>query len=242
MSEKGRKPEEPKQGAPAYIVTFSDMITLLLTFFVLLLSLATDQKEGMFMKGTNSFKRAVADFGMSGLLFSKNDGNRFTHPKIKYKIDKGEDAPEDRSIDAATEVNRRILQDIEKMMKISPSQITCSSKNFTVTDIKFADGSWTLNDNAKKYIENHVRQVRQNLYGETPTFYIVGLAASEKNEKDQWIVSARRAQAVANHMKNLYDDWPVYSWGAGPGGNWTSQTGLFTQETDIMIAQLTERQ
>ena len=39
MKLKGRR-EEPKTPVPGYIVTFSDMITLLLTFFVMLLSMA----------------------------------------------------------------------------------------------------------------------------------------------------------------------------------------------------------
>lgn len=238
MSEIQKKPEEPKKGAPAYIVTFSDMITLLLTFFVLLLSLADDQDKGLFSRGQNSFRRAVADFGMAGVMFSKNQGSRFSHPKIKYKIDKGDDEPEDRTVDSATETFRQILQDIEKTMKISPSQITCRTKNFTVTDVKFKDGSWKLSPESISYIENHANQVKQSLIDEKPAFYIVGLAGSEKSLKDQWVVSAKRAQAVADHMKKLFPEWPIYSWGAGNGGEWTSRTGMFTKETDIIIAQL----
>ncbi|MHC4291149.1 MAG: flagellar motor protein MotB, partial [Planctomycetota bacterium] len=38
-------PEESKTPVPSYIVTYSDMITLLLTFFVMLLSLAETQVD-----------------------------------------------------------------------------------------------------------------------------------------------------------------------------------------------------
>jgi chemotaxis protein MotB len=38
-------PEEPKQGAPEWVVTFGDMMSLLLCFFVLLLSFSTLETE-----------------------------------------------------------------------------------------------------------------------------------------------------------------------------------------------------
>ncbi len=242
MSGKSKVPE-PKQGAPAYIVTFSDMITLLLTFFVLLLSLADEQKEGMFQQGKNSFKRAVADFGMAGRMFSKNAGSQFSHPKIKYRIEKGEDSDEDRSIDSATEVYRRLLQDIEKMMKISPSQITCTEKTFTITDIKFEDGEWELDNADKQFLNEYINGVGASYANELPTLYVVGLAGMEKDAKQQWLVSAKRAQSVADHIRSLSEGqnkWPVYSWGTGTGGKWAGQTGVLSKESHIMIAVLTD--
>ena len=40
-----KKPDEPKKGAPAYMNTYGDMMTLLLTFFVLLFSMSTIDAE-----------------------------------------------------------------------------------------------------------------------------------------------------------------------------------------------------
>jgi len=47
--------EEGSPKVPAYIVTFSDMTTLLLTFFVMLLSLAKMQDPELFNKGLGYF-------------------------------------------------------------------------------------------------------------------------------------------------------------------------------------------
>lgn len=61
-------PEEPQQGAPEWIVTFSDMISLLVTFFVMLMSFSTmedneaaiivgafgQSKGGVLQQGPNS--------------------------------------------------------------------------------------------------------------------------------------------------------------------------------------------
>jgi len=231
-------------GAPAYIVTFSDMITLLLTFFVLLLSLAKTQDKGLFKKGQNSFKRAVADFGMSGMLFSKNAGSEFDYPRIKYKIEKGDDQPEDRSVDSTAEVLSRIINEIENSMEVSPPQIVAESKTFDVTDITFSPGSTSLNADSAKYIEEYINRIREAFASEHPSFYVVGICNTEKTDQNQWVASARRAQAVADRMKKLLgpdNDWPIYSWGAGPGGDWTSQNGLVSEKTQILIAALTPR-
>ena len=46
--ERTQQPEEPPAGAPEWIVTFSDMVSLLVTFFVMLMSFSTmDQREAM---------------------------------------------------------------------------------------------------------------------------------------------------------------------------------------------------
>ena len=137
MSRK-RKPEDPPPSAPEWIVTYSDMVTLLLTFFVLLLTMAKE-KDANFHAAHASYQRATANFGLPGALFGREVGSYFEHPRILYKVDKGEkEATEDRSMDLATETYRRIIQEIEQVMKIMPSQITCTEKTFHVTDIAFA--------------------------------------------------------------------------------------------------------
>ena len=56
-----RKKDEPKKGAPAYMNTYGDMMTLLLTFFVLLFSMSTIDAE--------KFKALVSSFSASVSIF-----------------------------------------------------------------------------------------------------------------------------------------------------------------------------
>ena len=62
------EPEEVEEGAPAWMVTFADMVTLLLTFFVLLLSFAnTDAQKFKEMLGSlkdafGSQKEMIGEF------------------------------------------------------------------------------------------------------------------------------------------------------------------------------------
>ncbi|HPD45841.1 MAG TPA: flagellar motor protein MotB [Anaerohalosphaeraceae bacterium] len=242
MSRK-RKPEDPPPSAPEWIVTYSDMVTLLLTFFVLLLTMAKE-KDANFHAAHASYQRATANFGLPGALFGREVGSYFEHPRILYKVDKGEkEATEDRSMDLATETYRRIIQEIEQVMKIMPSQITCTEKTFHVTDIAFAKGDWTLDAKAKSYLDNYIKQLRESYAGERPALYVVGLAAEEPTPREQWLVSARRAQAVVDYIKRALENdarWTFFSWGAGAGGVWTGQRGIFSTKMHIAIAVLTE--
>jgi len=242
MSSKRTSSEQSGSQVPGYIVTFSDMVTLLLTFFVLLLAMADEQHEDLFTAGQSAFKRALADFGLSGYLLSKHSGLDFQHPKAKYKIDEGLDERDNRSIDAEMETVRRRLLDLEKTMKIMPSQIVGVSKSFTVTDIHFKRGGWGLDEPAKEFLTTYCRQLEEGLGTSSVTLYVVGLAGSEPGARQQWQVSARRAESVARYIKgrlSAQSQWTVYCWGAGPGGDWIGPGGVISKQTDIMIVALT---
>ena len=87
-----RKQPEPEQeaGAPEWMVTFSDCMTLLLTFFVLLLSFSSfDDKE------LNRLKKAFTK-RFSALSFSQRDRSAFTAPiivKATNDLDEGSEKP-----------------------------------------------------------------------------------------------------------------------------------------------------
>lgn len=84
--------DEPKKGAPAYMNTYGDMMTLLLTFFVLLFSMSSID--------VSKFKAIVASFeGGAGML----DGGE-TVQESTYKIGNGiKQFPEQKSKKENTE-------------------------------------------------------------------------------------------------------------------------------------------
>lgn len=62
-----KKPPEP--GAPMWIVTYGDMMTLLLCFFILLAAFANyDKQDKMFMTAIESIREALGAPGQSGWL------------------------------------------------------------------------------------------------------------------------------------------------------------------------------
>ncbi|MHC4708209.1 MAG: flagellar motor protein MotB [Planctomycetota bacterium] len=234
-----RQAEEKKGSSiPAYIVTFSDMVTLLLTFFVMLLSLANMQDPELFDVGRNSFLESMNKFGM-GSLFGGFQTPLFGHVKIKYYIDRPDALYEDRTIDATDEDVRRIFQKMDKSVTTMPSQIVAGKNNFSVTNIRFSPGEAVLSESAKGSLREFCLDLQQDADSRVPKLYVLGLAGGEKSEKQQWIVSAKRARAVADFLKDAIEDrWPVYSWGAGPGGCWVEQESPVYAQSQILIAVL----
>jgi len=93
---KKEKPIEPKKGAPAYLVSFGDMMTLILCFFILLVSLSSTQDFGLTAKGIGSFITAVKSFGLSGILDAAEKQAIFEHQRRKFNLPPEED-PERRA-------------------------------------------------------------------------------------------------------------------------------------------------
>ena len=240
MSHERKVIKESSPKVPAYIVTFSDMVTLLLTFFVMLLSLATARDEGLFNKGRGAFVQTIRTFGL-GMLRGRKPRPNFGHIKTKYFIDRPDRLFEGRSIDAKGEAISRIFKKVSRSVKTLPSQIVAKKTNFSVTDIRFSPGGATLNASAKRFLTKFCSDLQQDPNPETIKLYMLGLAGDEATEKQQWIVSARRAQAVADFLQDVSPSeakWPIYSWGAGPGGDWVGQDSPISEQSHILIAVL----
>lgn len=66
---KGRKPPEDKEpGAPLYMLSFADMMTNILCFFILLCAFSKEKMVGFISDGVGSFKVALESNGLPGVL------------------------------------------------------------------------------------------------------------------------------------------------------------------------------
>jgi outer membrane protein OmpA-like peptidoglycan-associated protein len=225
---------------PVYIVTFSDMTTLLLTFFVMLLSLAHVQDPELFNKGRGSFVQSMRNLGL-GMLYNRKRTPDFGQVKVKHFIHTPDKLFPGRSIHAKEEEIRRVFKDVSRSMKTLPSQIIAQKTNFLITNIRFPLGQATLNEQARQFLTEFCLDLQQSVGSEAVKLYVLGLDGDEATEKQQWIISARRAQATADFLKDNLpsaSNWPVYSWGAGPGGNWVEQNSPISKKSHILIAVL----
>ncbi len=245
MNHKGQVVEEKGLSAPAYLVTFTALVTLLMLFFITLLSFASVQDEGFPGKGRytesrESFFRAIRTLGL-GMFYGKKQGPDFGNVKPKYFITSPDRQSGGRTIDAKGERVRQTFQAVSRSMKTMRSQIVAERTNFSVTNIRFAAGDATLNEPAKRFLTKFCSDLQQDPDSKAVRLYVLGLAGDEASEKEQWILSARRAQAVADFLQDILPsraNWPVYSWGAGPGGDWVSQDSPISGQSQILIAVL----
>lgn len=221
---------------PVWIITFSDMTTNLLTFFVLLVSMAQIRDETLFEQNdATAFIKIVKDgFGFKP---EPNLGGK----KVKYFIKDADKDFEGRTIDAKEENVRRIFKKVTQSMATMPSKIVAKKTDFSVTNINFSPGEAELNGPAKSFLTRFALDLQQNTGPEEVNLYVLGLARDEQSEKKQWILSARRAQAVADFLDDILPSQlqcPVYSWGAGPGGCWVAQDSPISKQSQILIAVL----
>ena len=264
MTDKNREVEDKGNKVPAYIVTFSDMTTLLLTFFVLLISLASMQDPEIFNRGRDSFWQSVKYCGL-GMLFGKKVTLDFEDIMMRHLIEDPNNKSEGRGIDEQGEKIRKILVRLSQSMVSMPSQIVAEKVNFSVTNIRFPQGEATLDKSAKKFLTEFCSALRastaslaepQSAYSKTGaalnrvhTLYVLGLGdnildsvtESRIIEKEQWILSAKRAKAAADFLETILsanDGWNIYSWGAGHGGQWIGKDSPISIQSHIHIAVL----
>jgi len=232
--------EEAPKGAPAYIVTFSDMITLLLTFFVMLLSLANTQDPELVDKGKDAFVRSIKGLGI-GLGQGKPLKPKLGQEQTYHKTDMEDASSPDRLIDAEEEKIRRLFRKISKSMQAIPSQITSTETAFSPTNLKFSKNSYELDSNSANILNDFCSDLKQS-QSKDIKLCVIGLASDVQDEKQRWILSAKRARVVSDllkkTLKNKKLDYAVYNWGAADGGQWTNKDNPFSKELQILITIL----
>ncbi len=254
MKRKHQSIEEEGPKVPGYIVTFSDMVTLLLTFFVMLLSLASVQDEELFNRGRDSFSFAIRSLGL-GMLLGRKPRPDFGHVKIKHFISSPDKLFKGRSLHTKEEEIRQVFDEVRQSMKTMPSEVAAKKTDFSLTNIRFARGDARLDASAKQFLGGFCSHLQSAVAGSRPVkLYVLGLADDRATEKEQWILSAKRAKAAADYLRGIlssgtsfqtqrsafggWSKWSVYWWGAGPGGDWVRQDSPISKQSQILIAVL----
>ena len=183
-----KKKEEKSGGAPEWMVTYSDMVTLLLTFFVMLLAMASFESPGRVDKVIESLRRA---FGVGGYSPSPEKVQR--NPAANTSETK---STKDQVKPIVTELreilSKKISDDLVKMTKTRTEVRVMLDPR-----ILFAPGATELHPSSYGLIAdlaNAIKDKEVNLFVEGHTD---GTGDSTQN----WEISAMRAVSVVEALE-----------------------------------------
>lgn len=218
MSRK-KKGEEAK-GLPSWVLTFSDMTTLLLSFFVLLQAFAKEQDDHLFDIGINSYKSVVQNFGLP--VRKEGRDQRF---KREWYTRRYSDEPSEEEnspiIDAEEEQLQKMFQELKDQYDSASAEMEIVPIRVEATPVKFSRESAALNRSAKQYLNELAVDLQNNLPPESSSVYLVGLAPDQKSSQKRWVLSVLRAEVAKEYLEQRLNFqaqervWNIYSWGGG---------------------------
>lgn len=240
-----KRTEESAPGVPLWIVTFSDMTTNLLTFFVLLLSMGHMRDDTLFDEGKR-ISMMFLDSVKTG--FGLQKATDFDYSKVKYAIEQPE-RPQGITKDAREEQRKRLFQTLRRSMQTHPSQLKGDRIEFSVASVQFLPGQAVLDDGSRQWLSRFSLNVRQNLDPAQNMLYVVGLPDDGAAGAQAQILAAQRSHVVADFLRqNLAATpgganssaagWKVFWWGAGPGASWGGQDSSPAGRSQILLAAI----
>lgn len=228
-----RKRTEGGNKTPAWIVSFTDMITLLLSFFIMLQALAKEPGPELFFRSQGSFRRAIAGFGIPEWIFGKKARPSFQHRRPQYPMEEGEGEHTPlRVISEQDEKVRKLFEQLRRLAQAKASDYEGTPARLITTPVRFEPQGAELEPEAKAFLKDFAGGLLQGAdlsgkQGGAPSVHVIGLAPDEADPKDQWALSSQRARAVQQFLRDALPEGMrragtrIDAWGAGAGRRWT---------------------
>jgi chemotaxis protein MotB len=243
MSEKkAPPPEESGEKVPLWIISFADMITLLMSFFVMLQTMANHQDAALMGVSRESFRRAIAGFGMPDLLYGSPSELSFDYRKLKYPTESADEPQKnpERVIDADDEEIRRVFKEVRSRIDTNSTNTNETLVNLIRLPIEFDSGQAELTAAAREALQVQAEHFASELKPAVHRLYVIGFAPEELEGGQRWILSAIRAKRVEQFLLETLSSrsgakWTTTCWGSGPPRTNGKDTSA-AQRTFVVIA------
>lgn len=194
------------QGAPAYLVSFGDMMTLILCFFILLVAMAKERNHGLMARGLGSFVISVRSMGLTGVLSGHEEQEIFEQMRRRFNLPP-EDDPARRAVheDAA-------LKELIRASSVEKLKPHDEVRQYRIAT--FAEGSADLDSTSKEYLDALAATLRPR---SSQMLILEGFAANE-GSSDPDFLAFTRGRAVQQYLIKEHDVDPekvrVRTWAA----------------------------
>lgn len=181
-----------EKSAPAWMVSFGDMMTLILTFFILLVSLSKEQQEGLVAKGVGSFLVALRSFGLPGVMNESEKAQVFDNVRRKFNL-----PPE---LDPGRRTDHVDASNLELIRAKAAKALRPHHELNQPAVARFEPDSAELTDAGRRYLDLLASTLRPApgqmllLEGHAPTSDAAGR-----------LLAYRRARAVAEYLLDEHD-------------------------------------
>ncbi len=211
MAELKAPVDESLDGAPLYMVSFGDMMTIMLTFFILLCSYSKERQAGFISDGIGSFKNVVNAMGLPGMM-----------PGTDYPLDLGAQRARYRPVGA---ISDEFLTDEDgqvsdlnrdKLRSVVKEKLKTNKETRVPVILIFGRRTTELSDDHKATL----RVIGGLLQGKPLRVRFEGFATEEADDESQTrSIAAQRAINAARYLTENFGipekDIETRGWGSG---------------------------
>lgn len=144
--------EDPKPVVPLWLVSFGDMMTNALTFFILMVSMAHQRDYGLIARGLGSFVVALKSHGLPGMMSEDEKVAIFNEFRVRFNL-----PPEEDPLRRETMMN---ASDMELVRAAAAQALRPHEELFQPAVAAFEAGSAELSPASRRYLDRLAETLR----------------------------------------------------------------------------------